>query len=147
MRQRHGQPSRAAAAPVNTPVAIFIDSVDEYFNRHIEAVRRRASDAGELSPDIWHFSQMGLVEVAYQLRRDQPSPQGLRRGPQGGVRAAAQTTSMGQQYRGSTVDIGYPVESLREIFVNNIRREKDRNGASASCCAPIRSRRSSAARA
>jgi len=31
---------------------------------------------------------------------------------------------MGQQYRGSAVDIAYPVESLREIFVNNIRLEK-----------------------
>jgi class 3 adenylate cyclase len=31
---------------------------------------------------------------------------------------------MGQQYRGSAVDIVYPVESLREIFVNNIRLER-----------------------
>jgi hypothetical protein len=54
---------------VNTPVAIFIDGVDEYFNKHIEAVRDQASVAGELSPDIWHFAQLGLAEVAYQLRR------------------------------------------------------------------------------
>jgi hypothetical protein len=54
---------------VNTPVAIFIDGVDEYFNKHIEATRSRSSVAGELSPDIWHFAQLGLVEVAYQLRR------------------------------------------------------------------------------
>src|SRR4030095_9906155 len=31
---------------------------------------------------------------------------------------------MSQQYRGSAVDIVYPVEGLREIFVNNIRLEK-----------------------
>ena len=31
---------------------------------------------------------------------------------------------MVQQYRGSAVDIVYPVDSLREIFVNNIRLEK-----------------------
>ena len=35
-----------------------------------------------------------------------------------------QATVMSQQYRGSAVDIVYPVESLREIFVNNIRLEK-----------------------
>ena len=29
----------------------------------------RASDTGEMSPSIWYFAQMGLVEVAYQLRR------------------------------------------------------------------------------
>src|SRR5439155_2782538 len=38
--------------------------------------------------------------------------------------ARLQTTVMSQQYRGSAVDIVYPVESLREIFVNNIRLEK-----------------------
>ena len=31
---------------------------------------------------------------------------------------------MSQQYRGSAVDIVYPLESLREIFVNNIRLVK-----------------------
>ena len=108
---------------VNTPVAIFIDGVDEYFNKHIEAVRDRASVAGELSPDIWHFAQLGLVEVAYQLRRINHHLKVF-----AAVRKEAyarlQTTVMSQQYRGSAVDIVYPVESLREIFVNNIRLEK-----------------------
>jgi hypothetical protein len=38
-----------------------------------------------------------------------------------------ETTSMTQQYRGSTVDIVYSPASLREIFLNNIRRESGRN--------------------
>jgi len=108
---------------VNTPVAIFIDGVDEYFNKHIEAVRNRASVAGELSPDVWHFAQLGLVEVAYQLRRINHHLKVF-----AAVRKEAyarlQTTVMSQQYRGSAVDIVYPVEGLREIFVNNIRLEK-----------------------
>ncbi|HSC26984.1 MAG TPA: hypothetical protein VLD67_06895 [Vicinamibacterales bacterium] len=108
---------------VNTPVAIFIDGVDEYFNKHIEAVRNRPSVAGELSPDIWHFAQLGLVEVAYQLRRINHHLKVF-----AAVRKEAyarlHTTVMSQQYRGSAVDIVYPVESLREIFVNNIRLEK-----------------------
>jgi class 3 adenylate cyclase len=108
---------------INTPVAIFIDGVDEYFNKHIETVRGRSSVAGELAPEIWHFSQLGLVEVAYQLRRINHHLKVF-----AAVRKEAyarlQTTVMGQQYRGSAVDIVYPVESLREIFVNNIRLEK-----------------------
>jgi len=108
---------------VNTPVAIFLDGVDEYFNKHIEAVRNRASVAGELSPDIWHFAQLGLVEVAYQLRRINHHLKVF-----AAVRKEAyarlQATVMSQQYRGSAVDIVYPVESLREIFVNNVRLEK-----------------------
>ena len=35
-----------------------------------------------------------------------------------------QRTAMSQQYRGSAVDIVYSLESLREIFVNNIRLVK-----------------------
>jgi class 3 adenylate cyclase len=108
---------------INTPVAIFVDGVDEYFNKHIEAVRNPASVAGELSPEIWHFAQLGLVEVAYQLRRINHHLKVF-----AAVRKEAyarlQTTVMSQQYRGSAVDIVYPVESLREIFVNNIRLEK-----------------------
>ena len=55
---------------ISSPVAIFIDSIDEYFNKHITTqFTVRASHTGELSPNVWYFSQMGLVEVAYQLRR------------------------------------------------------------------------------
>ena len=38
--------------------------------------------------------------------------------------ARLQTTVMAQQYRGSAIDIVYPIESLREIFINNVRLEK-----------------------
>jgi class 3 adenylate cyclase len=109
---------------VNTPVAIFIDGVDEYFNKHIEAVRNRASVAGELSPDIWHFAQLGLVEVAYQLRRVNHHLKVFAAVRKEAYGRLLQSTVMSQQYRGSAVDIVYPVESLREIFVNNIRLEK-----------------------
>ena len=109
---------------VNTPVAIFIDGVDEYFNKHIEAVRTRASVAGELSPDIWHFAQLGLVEVAYQLRRVNHHVKVFAAVRKEAYARLLQATVMSQQYRGSAVDIVYPVESLREIFVNNVRLEK-----------------------
>ena len=108
---------------VNSPVAIFIDGVDEYFNKHIESRSGLPSVTGPLSPSVWYFAQLGLVEVAYQLRRINHHLKVF-----AAVRKEAyarlQTTVMSQQYRGSAVDIVYPVESLREIFVNNIRLEK-----------------------
>jgi class 3 adenylate cyclase len=107
---------------VNSPVAIFIDGVDEYFNKHIERASL-PSVTGPLSPNVWYFAQLGLVEVAYQLRRINHHLKVF-----AAVRKEAyarlQNTVMSQQYRGSAVDIAYPVESLREIFVNNIRLEK-----------------------
>src|SRR5262249_40126044 len=94
---------------INTPVTIFIDGVDEYFNKHIETARGRSSVAGELSPEIWYLAQLGLVEVAYQLRRINHHLKVF-----AAVRKEAyarlQATVMGQQYRGSAVDIVYPIE-------------------------------------
>src|SRR5437899_7106747 len=54
---------------INSPVAIFIDAVDEYFNKHIESRASLPSVTGPLSSSVWYFAQLGLVEVAYQLRR------------------------------------------------------------------------------
>src|SRR5499433_2124366 len=108
---------------VSSPVAIFIDGVDEYFNKHIENRVSLPSVTGPLSPSVWYFAQLGLVEVAYQLRRINHHLKVF-----AAVRKEAYarlaTTVMSQQYRGSAVDIVYPIESLREIFVNNIRLEK-----------------------
>src|SRR5262249_48100592 len=39
---------------VKTPVAIFIDGIDEYFNKHIEGLGSRGSVAGQLSPNVWY---------------------------------------------------------------------------------------------
>lgn len=111
---------------LNTPVALFIDNVDEYFNKHVRAAGR-ASDTGEVSPSIWYFAQMGLVEVAYQLRRVNHHLKVFAAVRKEAFLKFDEMTSMVQQYRGSAIDIHYTVDSLREIFINNIRREKDRN--------------------
>src|SRR5437870_4563064 len=99
---------------INSPVAIFIDGVDEYFNKHIESRASLPSVTGPLSPSVWYFAQLGLVEVAYQLRRINHHLKvfaAIRKE----AYARLQTTVMSQQYRGSAVDIVYPIESLREI--------------------------------
>ena len=50
---------------VSSPVAIFIDGVDEYFNKHIESRASLPSVTGPLSPNVWYFAQLGLVEQDY----------------------------------------------------------------------------------
>jgi hypothetical protein len=109
---------------VTSPVAIFIDGVDEYFNKHIEGVKASPSVTGQLSPNVWYFAQLGLVEVAYQLRRINHHIKVFAAVRKEAYSRLLQTTVMAQQYRGSAVDIVYSTESLREIFVNNIRLEK-----------------------
>ena len=76
---------------------------------------------GELSPNVWYFAQLGLVEVAYQLRRINHHLKVFAAIRKEAYARWPQRTAMVQQYRGSAVDIIYTPESLREIFVNNVR--------------------------
>src|SRR5215468_8546962 len=109
---------------VGWPVALFIDGVDEYFNKHVEGASSHPSVTGELSPNVWHFSQLGLVEVAYQIRRINHHVKVFAAVRKEAYARLAKTTVMSQQYRGSAVDIAYSPQSLCEIFVNNVRQMK-----------------------
>ncbi|MBE2244392.1 MAG: hypothetical protein IAE86_16680 [Burkholderiaceae bacterium] len=106
---------------LTTPLAIFIDGIDEYFNKHVEELPFSPSVTGELSPEVWYFAQLGLVEVAYQLRRINHRLKIFAAIRKEAYARLPRRTAMSQQYRGSAVDIVYPPESLREIFVNNVR--------------------------
>lgn len=112
------------------PVAVFIDSVDEYFNKHIHTPVWRASFSGEISPDVWFLSQMSLVEVAYQLRRITKHLKVFASVRKEAFARLTETSPMAQQYRGSVIDVAYGLGSLREIFVKNILREPRDNLAS-----------------
>jgi hypothetical protein len=105
---------------LKAPVAIFIDGIDEYFNKHVEERPIHPSVTGELSPQAWYFAQLGLVEVAYQLRRINHHLKVFAAIRKEAYAALPRRTAMSQQYRGSAVDIVYPPASLREIFLNNI---------------------------
>src|SRR5690348_11579834 len=106
---------------LNAPLAIFIDGIDEYFNKHVEDSPANASVTGEVSPNVWFFAQLGLVEVAYQLRRINHHLKVFAAVRKEAYSRLPRRTAMAQQFRGSAVDIVYSTESLREIFVNNIR--------------------------
>jgi hypothetical protein len=109
---------------LKAPLAIFIDGIDEYFNKHVEDQPANASVTGELSPNVWFFAQLGLVEVAYQLRRINHHLKIFAAIRKEAYARLPQRTAMVQQYRGSAVDIVYSPESLHEIFVNNVRLVK-----------------------
>lgn len=112
---------------LHKPVAVFIDSVDEYFNKHIHTPTWRASFSGELSPDIWFLSQMALVEVIYQLRRITKHLKIFASVRKEAFERLAETSPMVQQYRGSVIDTSYSESSLRQIFINNVLGERRSN--------------------
>lgn len=106
---------------VRSAMAFFIDGIDEYFNKQLEERFAEPSVTGELAPQVWHFSQLGLFEVAYQLRRINHHLRVFAAIRKEAYAALPRRTAMAQQYRGSAVDIAYPASGLREIFINNIR--------------------------
>ena len=110
---------------LQSPLAIFIDGIDEYFNKYVEELALNPSVTGELSPGVWYFSQLGLVEVAYQIRRINHHLKVFAAIRKEAYARLPQRTAMVQQYRGIAVDIVYSPQSLREIFINNIRLVKD----------------------
>ena len=110
---------------LKSQLTLFIDGIDEYFNKHVEDLTVNASVTGELSPNVWYFSQLGLVEVAYQIRRINHHLKVFAAIRKEAYARLTQRTAMVQQYRGIAVDIVYSPPSLREIFVNNIRLVKD----------------------
>ncbi len=109
---------------LKSPLTIFIDGIDEYFNKHVEAASAPPSVTGELSPNVWYFSQLGLVEVAYQLRRINHHVKVFAAIRKEAYARLPARTAMAQQYRGSAIDIVYSPESLREIFVTNVNLVK-----------------------
>src|SRR5262249_56282913 len=92
---------------IATPVAIFIDSVDEYFNKHIKMRSSRASDTGVVSPSIWYYSQLGLVQVAYELRRVRPPLKGFPPGRPGAFAPFPPRAFVGAQAPGRTAALPY----------------------------------------
>ena len=64
------------------------------------------------------------MDVAYQLRRINHHLKVFAAVRKEAYASLPKRTAMAQQYRGSAVDIVYPPESLREIFINNARLVK-----------------------
>ena len=69
-----------------------------YFNKHVEGPTSHPSVTGELSPNVWHFAQLGLVEVAYQLRRINHHIKVFAAVRKEAYARLAKTTVMAQQY-------------------------------------------------
>lgn len=110
------------------PAALFIDNVDEYFNKHIQDLGASAASVGILSPDIWHNAQIGLLQAAYQIHRHAHQVRifaSIRK--EAYLTMLRQTDAMLQQYRGSTLEVGYSASDLRSIVEANIRREPREN--------------------
>lgn len=111
---------------VSSPIAIFIDNIDEYFNRHLDPSAAE-SVAGVLEPELWYTSQMGLVLSFFNLHKFNHHVRLFASIRKEALLRYKRQQVLFQQVGERTIDLRYSRLDLERIFVNNVRREpKDR---------------------
>jgi hypothetical protein len=107
---------------LHTPIAMFIDNVDEYFEQAI-AVIDQGRTVHNVRKSYWYFAQIGLASAARELNGlnnhikicvsiRQEVFQGLKT-----------TDPMAMQLRGSAIEIAYDKEDIIEILKKNMAAE------------------------
>ncbi len=113
-----------ATEAIKTPIAAFIDNVDEYFEIHIDKNKFSSKSAeGQTSKDIWYLSQIGLIESIYQITSKNPHIKIFASIRKEVFLKLSDYDSKSLQYKGRSVELSYSKEELREIFYLNIKKE------------------------
>ena len=110
-------------ARVHTPIAIFIDNVDEYFEEHLEKGRGSYSPAirGVFDTQMWGLSQRGLMFAVKTMCRNNHHLD-IYTSIRKEAYAELNATTL-ENLRGSCLDdLQYSKLKLQEILVENIRK-------------------------
>lgn len=115
---------------IRTPLATFIDNVDEIFTKHLQKGNVSSSSrTGELGRNIWYYSQMGLIKAIFEVNRINHHIKifaSIRK--EAFLRfASSSDQEMIQQYNSIAFDIRYSDVDLEHIFKENIQNESKQN--------------------
>ena len=111
---------------VTMPIAIFIDNIDEYFNKHLDP-QAAESVAGVLEPELWYTAQMGLVLSFFNLHKFNHHVKLFASIRKEALSRYRTEQVLFQQVSERTLELRYSSLELERIFLNNLRREaKDR---------------------
>ena len=109
----------------NSVLAAFIDNVDEYFEKHIICINNVSSVGGEISKDIWYFSQIGLIESVYQITSKNSHLKIFASIRKEVFFRLSDLDSRSLQYMGSGIELNYSKDEIQDIFILNIKKESD----------------------
>lgn len=107
---------------VTAPIAIFIDNIDEYFNKHLDPAVTE-SVAGVLDPELWYTSQMGLVLSFFNLHKFNHHVKLFASIRKEALARYRQSQVLFQQVSERVLELRYSALELECIFANNLRRE------------------------
>lgn len=107
---------------VTAPIAIFIDNIDEYFNKHLDPGAAE-SVAGALEPELWYTAQMGLVLSFFNLHKFNHHVKLFASIRKEALARYRKELVLFQQVGERTLELRYSNLELERIFINNLRRE------------------------
>jgi|GEM_PF-1855934 len=109
------------------PTAIFIDNVDELFEKHIDHINNRSGSSGVFSPDIWYNSQIGLIFASRGLSTVNGHIKVFASIRKEALLYLNNHSSLGQQISGNVLDLKYSENEIKQIFIKNIKKMKEKD--------------------
>lgn len=113
---------------IHTPVYIFIDNVDEYFESHLSVIGESKSASGQTDKTLWYLAQVGLATAARELKGTNPHIKictTLRKE----IITFLVRRDLGLQLLGGMQEISYTKEDLVDIINRNLAAEPPSNRA------------------
>lgn len=109
---------------IHSPMAYFIDNVDEYFE-HALAFRDNAAVSKNIAHSFWTNAQLGLANAAREINGINSHLKIYATIRREVVQSAQKRNPLGLQLRGSTVELSYEKDDLIEVLRKNILAEQD----------------------
>lgn len=120
----------------HSPIAIFIDNVDEYFNRAVSySDRSRVED--DIRHTLWVNAQLGLAKAAREINSVNNHIKVFASVRQEAFQISRRRDPLALQILGNTLQLEYDFDDLKEVLLKNIEAEDVRNLVSPSAQDPI----------
>lgn len=112
---------------IHTPIAAFVDNVDEYFDAHLTSKEPTRGHVGATEKRFWYASQTGLAKAIRSLHGINHHIKIFASIRKEAFQQLLDVDPRAQQFEGSAVKIQYDSRDLQNIFTRNLCLEPDTN--------------------
>ena len=112
---------------IHTPIAAFVDNVDEYFDAHLTSQERTKGHVGATEKRFWYTAQTGLAKAIRSLHGINHHIKIFASIRKEAFQQLLDVDPRAQQFEGSAIKIQYDSHDLLNIFTRNLGLEPDTN--------------------
>ena len=112
---------------IHTPIAAFVDNVDEYFDAHLTRQERTKGHVGATEKRFWYAAQTGLAKAIRSLHGINHHIKIFASIRKEAFQQLLDVDPRAQQFEGSAIKIQYDAHDLLNIFTRNLGLEPDTN--------------------